>query len=353
MTEVADPDPGEEGFHKLRVAAIRREAADSVSLLLDVPEALKARFAYRAGQYVTLRVTLDGKRLSRCYSMSTAPETDAAMRITVKRVEDGRVSRWITDTLEPGAMLEVMEPAGRFCLRRDEGALLLFAAGSGITPIFSLAKAALAGTTRPVSMVYANRDRDSAIFAGELEALAAAHPDRFRLIHWLDAERGLPDAAGLGALGVPEPGADFYICGPAPFMDAVEALAFAVGANREHVFIERFVSPPDEDAPPVMPAGAAEESAVCETLGVTLHGKEHMLDYAPGETIVQAAFRAGLYLPVSCLSGTCATCMAKVSRGAVAMEVNDVLTPGEVEAGYVLCCQGRPTARHVSVIFET
>lgn len=356
MPDLANADPAfageEDGFHTLRIASIQREAGDSVSLILDIPPALKARFAYRAGQYVTLRVMLDGKRLSRCYSMSTAPETDPAMRITIKRVDDGRVSRWITESVQAGDRLEAMEPAGRFCLRRDEGALLLFAAGSGITPILSLAKAALAATARPVTMVYANQDRDRIIFAEELDALALAYPDRFRLVHWLDTERGLLDPAGLRALDVLEPGADFYICGPAPFMDVVEAVVLESGADREHVFVERFVSPPDEDEPPVVPPGAVAESALCETLTVTVHGQGHVVDYEAGETIVQAAFRAGLYLPVSCLSGSCATCMAKIVKGAVAMEANDVLTPSEVEQGYVLCCQGRPTAREVSVVFE-
>jgi 3-ketosteroid 9alpha-monooxygenase subunit B len=341
-----------EGFYPIRVAAVEREANEAVSIILDLPAALEPHFAYRAGQYVTLRVTLDGKALRRCYSMSTAPETDRTMRITVKRVEDGRVSRWVNDQLEPGDIVDVMPPAGIFCLRRDEGLLLLFAGGSGITPILSLAKAALASTARPVTLVYANRDRASAIFAGELDALASAHGDRLRLIHWHDAESGLIDKAAVRALGVLVPDADLYICGPAGFMTVVEAAALASGADLDHIFTERFVSPPDEDHLAVPTGDAVTMSQVCESLVITLRGKAHVIPYEAGDTIVEAARRAGVHPPVSCQMGACATCMAKVLAGSVAMFCNDALTPAEVGQGYILTCQGLPTSREVSVLFE-
>jgi 3-ketosteroid 9alpha-monooxygenase subunit B len=350
--DAAAPKGDEDGFMPIRIAAVTREAGDTVSLTLDIPPALAERFAYRAGQYVTLRVPIGGRRLSRCYSMSSAPETDAAMRITIRRIDQGRVSGWATETLEVGDVVDVMPPNGRFCLREHDGALLLFGAGVGITPILSLAKAALTRTRRAVTLVYANRDRGSILFAAELDALAQAHRDRFTLIHWLDAERGLVDAPGLRGLGVLVPDADHYICGPAPFMDIVEALALESGADREHVFVERFVSPPDDEAMPEASAAEQAESEVCERLTITLHGKTIELDYRPGETIVESAWRAGVRPPISCLQGACATCMAKLVKGRVEMRVNDVLTPGEIADGYVLTCHGLPVSREVEIIYE-
>lgn len=284
--------------------------------------------------------------------MSTAPETDDFLRVTVKRVEDGRVSRWINQALKPGDMLDVMPPAGRFCLRRDEGGLVLLGGGSGITPLLSLAKAALAGTARPVTLVYANRDRDSIIFAAEFDALAQSHGERFRLIHWIDSERGFIDEASLRQLGIHDPTADYYICGPAAFMDLVEAAVLQVRADRDHVFVERFVSPPDGDAPAIPVETVAPAGERCETLTVSLRGQTQEIVYQEGDTILQAAWEAGLRPPLSCLQGNCATCMARITQGSVTMYANNALTPSEVEQGYVLTCQAIPTARHVAILYE-
>jgi 3-ketosteroid 9alpha-monooxygenase subunit B len=351
-TSAVPTESDADDFYSIAVAAVRRELEDTVSLVLDIPETLRERFAYRAGQYVTLRVAIDGRRLSRSYSMSSAPQTDDALRITIKRVEDGRVSRWITESLRAGDSLEVMPPAGRFCLRRDDGPLVLLGGGSGITPLISLAKAALATTARPVSLLFANRDHGSIIFARELDELAAAYRDRFRLIHWLDSEQGFLDADRLGALGIFAPDADFYICGPTAFMEIVEAAVLPTGADREHIFVERFVSPPDETAAPADGATSVA-SETCETLTLVLRGTESVINHRPGEVIVEAAWRAGIRPPVSCLLGSCATCMARVTRGTVRMRGNDVLMPSEVAEGYVLTCQGVPTSREVTVVYES
>ncbi|WCT73473.1 ferredoxin--NADP reductase [Sphingomonas naphthae] len=342
-----------DGYHALRIGAVVREAADIVSLVIDVPGALAERFRYRAGQYVTLRVAIGGQRLARCYSMSTAPESDAGLRVTIKRIAGGRVSRWAVEEAAAGAAISVMPPAGRFCLRPHDGPLRLFAGGIGITPILSLAKAALATTARAVTLIHANHDRAGIAFAGELAALAAAYPGRFTLIDWIDAERGLIDPAAVRSIAPFAPNADHYICGPAPFMAMIEATLIADGADREHVFIERFVSPPDaiDDAADASPAQAAD-SAVCEAIILVLRGQSHMIDHAPGETIVQAAYRNDIRVPISCLEGACATCVARVTEGRVEMIANSALTLREVEQGYALTCQALPTARSVTVIYD-
>ncbi|MET0239183.1 MAG: ferredoxin--NADP reductase [Sphingobium sp.] len=334
-------------FHALRVADVRRETTDTVSLVLDIPPALKAAFAYRAGQYVTVRADVGGQTLVRCYSMSSAPETDADLRITVRKVPGGAVSPWLVDDVKPGDIVPVIAPAGRFCLRDGERPLVLIGGGSGITPLLSLAKAALTGG-RQVTLVYANRDRDNVIFADELDALGS---DRFTPIHWIDAERGLIDGAGLAALGVLDAGADFYICGPDGLMDIAQAAALGAGADPDHVFLERFVSGPAAEPEDVAtPDAAAGEG--CQTLTFQWRGRTVEAAYVEGYPILAIARDAGLAIPFSCLAGACATCMGRLKSGTAIMEANSVLTPREVEQGYILTCQAIPTSRHVTVEFD-
>ena len=163
-------------FHPLRIQRIVAETDDARSYVLDVPDELRDAFAYDAGQFCTFRVLVDGEPQLRCYSMSSAPGVDPDLQVTVKRVPDGRVSNWMHDRLAEGDEIEVTLPAGVFCLEPGEGDLVLFAAGSGVTPVFSLVKTALATTRRRVHLFYANRDRESTIFAAALDALAEAHP---------------------------------------------------------------------------------------------------------------------------------------------------------------------------------
>lgn len=335
-------------FHPLRIAEVRREGGDAVSLVLDVPEALTPAFAYRAGQYLTFRFAIDGKQLTRSYSMSSAPETDPALRVTIKRVEGGRVSNWIADTLRPGDTVEAMVPAGLFCLRSEDAPIVLLGGGSGITPLLSLAKSALATTAREVALVYANRDRASVIFSEELDALAAAYPDRFALTHWFDDERGLFSGEGLSPLA----GSHVYICGPDAFMDVAEKAARSVGAEEGRIFIERFVSPLDADELPLTAADFMKQGRVCETIHAQLRRDEAEGPYSEGDTLLEAARRIGLRPPSSCHAGACATCIAKLVEGSAGMWVNDVLTDQEVADGYILTCQAVPTSKTVVFRYE-
>lgn len=335
-------------FHLLRIAEVRRECGEAVSLVLDVPDALRPTFAYRAGQYLTFRFTIDGKQLTRSYSMSSAPEIDPALRVTIKRVEGGRVSNWIADTLQPGDSVEAMAPAGHFCLQPRDNPIVLLGGGSGITPLFSLAKSALAATERQVALIYANRDRASVIFPEELEALAMAYRDRFALTHWLDDERGLFSGESLPSLT----GADVYICGPDAFMEVAEKAARAAGAENGHIFIERFVSPLDADELPLTAADFMKQGRVCETILARLRRDEAEGPYRDGDTLLEAARRIGLRPPSSCHAGACATCIAKLIEGSAKMWVNDVLTEQEVADGYILTCQAVPTSTKVVFRYE-
>src|SRR4051794_17346459 len=209
MNEITDVD----GFAPVRIKRVVRETADAVSLVLDVPDDRSADFSYRAGQFLTLRVNVDGRELRRCYSMSSAP-IEEELRITVKRDPGGLVSNWINDVAAEGAELHVAPPEGRFVLRDDGTAdeLVAFAGGSGITPIISLVRAALATTTRRVRVFYANRGRDSVIFACALAKLAEAHGDRLTIEYHYDDDSGVVSASAIEDFVQSVGGADYYVC---------------------------------------------------------------------------------------------------------------------------------------------
>jgi ferredoxin-NADP reductase len=340
------------GFHRLRVARVIRETPDAVTLVLDVPGDLAAAYAYAAGQFCNLRVEVGGQAHVRCYSMSSAPAVDDELRVTVKRVPGGMVSTWLVEQLSAGDEVEVSPPAGFFQLTGSDAELVAYAAGSGITPVMSLVKTALATTRRPVRLLYANRARDDVIFGAELDALAADQPGRLSLTHRLDVEEGFVDAAALRAFlgeGAATDG-EHYICGPAPFMDVVEQTLLSLGADPRALHIERY-TPAELPARPVEAAAGEAAAGAPTRVTIELDGRTESTDHHPGTTILQTAREMGMSPPFSCESGSCATCMARLLQGEVAMFVNNALTPDEVEEGWVLTCQSVPTTPAVHVVY--
>ncbi|GAA3205061.1 ferredoxin--NADP reductase [Actinocorallia longicatena] len=328
-------------FQRATVLRIVRETDDALTFVL-APEG--GPFAYRAGQFCTFRVPLDGTDHLRSYSMSSAPETDTELMTTVKRVPGGRISNWLHENVSEGDVLELTRPAGVFCLRETEEPLLGFSGGSGITPILSLAKSALAGTDRRVRLLCADRDRDALIFDKELTALAERYPGRLEVVRHLDAEDGYVDAAAVAEFVGADAGADCYVCGPEPFMDVVEASLPGPGT----LFIERFGAPaavPAEEA-----AGSPAEAD--GEIRIVLGRKRATVPRHAGETLLQSARRAGLAPPFSCEAGNCATCIARLTEGSATMRVNDALTEDEIAEGYILTCQGVPDSPSVTVVYE-
>jgi 3-ketosteroid 9alpha-monooxygenase subunit B len=325
------------------------ETADARSLVLEVPEALRGRFAYRAGQFLGFRLPVEGRRLVRCYSLASAPGVDTEWKVTVKRVAGGRVSNWIHDAVREGDVLEVLPPAGRFCLAERDSELVLFGGGSGITPLISLLKTALSRTRRRVRLLYANRDADSIIFRAELDEWRGRHPGRLEVVHRLDALHGFADEAAVRSHAGGQLRADFYVCGPGPFMELVEHTLRGLGVPGERIFVERFEyaadGTPRAAAAPV-PDAAGESRTVAV---VRLDGAEREVPMRPGETVVQAARRAGLEPPTSCEEGYCACCMARLREGAGQMKANDVLTAAQLAEGWVLTCQLVPTSPRLRV----
>jgi 3-ketosteroid 9alpha-monooxygenase subunit B len=333
----------------LRVARVIDETHDTRTLVLEVPPELAARFRFRAGQFLSFKVPWQGKVLTRSYSLSSSPDCDAEHKVTVKRVEGGRVSQWMNDAVKVGDRLFVTPPAGLFVLNEKRRRIVLFAGGSGITPVISLVKSALATTERRLELVYANRDARSIIFERELAELAARHPGRLRVVHSLDDRDGLLDVDRVKRLVVDASEADFYLCGPGAFMDTVERALAALHVPSEQVHIERFVSPADPDQAVREAIESAPDEGVPEAITVVLDGREHEVPYRAGERVLEAVRRAGLEPPFSCEEGYCSCCMAKLARGKVKMAANDCLTPDLLAEGWVLTCQAQCTSQHVRI----
>jgi 3-ketosteroid 9alpha-monooxygenase subunit B len=331
-------------FAPLRIKRVVRETSDAVSLILDVPAHCSQKFRYEAGQFLTLRVTVGGQDLRRCYSMSSAPVEDD-MQITIKRDPGGLVSNWLNDTAAEGGEIHAAPPDGRFLLRATSDEIVAFAGGSGITPIMSLVRTALANSARRIRLFYANRSRDSVIFADALDRLADAHADRLVIEHHYDDDSGVVTPAAVESFIAGGGDADYYICGPGPFMDTVEAAVLNSGAPRQRVHLERF-----EVAP--VPADAAAGSGTTEEVVIELDRQTTTAQYRPGNTLLQTARIAGLRAPSSCETGSCGTCMARIVTGSARMRNNDALDDDEVADGWVLTCQSLPTSRTVHVVYE-
>ncbi len=338
--------PADHGYHTLRVADVVRETAEASSFVLDVPGELRRAFAYRSGQFCTFRVWVGGIPHIRCYSMSSSPAVDRELRVTVKRTPDGAVSNWMNDHLAPGDLVEVARPAGFFSLGEGAGDIMAFSAGSGITPVLSLLKTALATTSRRAALLYANRDEDAIIFRSELDVLRNGHDPRFTLRHHLDVDQGLISSEAIRRFTEAANDPEFYICGPGPFMDIVESTLVEDGVDAGRIHIERFT--PETWVPEVEVGDQAPGEA---RVTIELDGRTESTEYRPGTTILQTARQMGMSPPFSCEAGSCATCMARLLEGTATMHVNNALTDDEVVEGWVLTCQALPTSPLVRVAY--
>jgi len=335
-------------FHALAVKQVVDETDDTRTFVLDVPDDLAEVYRYRPGQFCTFRVRIGGDEHFRCYSMSSAPETDGHLAVTVKRVPGGTVSNWFNDKVAVGDPVDASPPTGTFCLSEGGRPLVGFCGGSGITPVISLAKSALASTGRTVRLLYASREPGSVIFDEALRSLEMQSPDRLEVRRHFDSVSGFPRPAVVLDVVGGQPDADFYICGPGPFMDLVEETLLGAGVAPESILIERFVTPEPGESPPVGDTDVPEPA----TIVLQLQGRRHVVAYHPGDTVLETARRAGLPAPYSCEAGSCATCMALLHEGSVTMRANNALTSDEVDEGWVLTCQSVPTSPSLRIEYE-
>ena len=351
-------------FHKLRVADLRRETPDAVSIVFDIPPGLQRDYRFAGGQYLTLRTAIEGEEVRRSYSICSGPD-DGELRIAVKRVDGGLFSTWANSGIHPGDMLDVMTPTGRFGVAPapGEGRVHVgFAAGSGITPILSIMRGIL--SREPDSRVflfYGNRSMGDMLFRADLEELKDRYMGRLSVFHVLSQEQqdvpvlnGRLDTAKVRLLlrhMVPAAAVDHaFLCGPSSMSDEIETTLLDLGLKPEQVHVERFVSTlGGQPRPKPVPVQADAPHAVAV---LTADGKRSEVPVAAGESVLDAALRAGLDLPYACKGGMCSTCRARVLDGAVTMAVNFSLEPWELAAGFVLTCQAQPTSPRVVIDYD-
>lgn len=353
-------------FHPLRIADVRRETADAVSIAFDVPASLQREYRFHPGQYLTLRQRIGGEELRRSYSICTAPD-DGDLRIAVKRVEGGLFSEYANAELRAGASIDVMTPTGRFGLippAAQPQTYVAIAAGSGITPILSILRGRLAAEPgSDAFLFYGNRNSADVLFRDTLEDMKDRYLSRFSLFYVLSRERqdvpvlnGRLDAEKVRLLLrhiVPagEVG-HVFICGPAGMAEEIEPALTALGIAPACIHVERFVSALGGAPRARPPRAEATTAAVIATAGIIADGRRAEIPIHASETILEAALRAGLDLPYACKGGMCSTCRARVLEGGVAMDLNFALEPAEVQAGFALTCQARPTTPRVVVDYD-
>src|ERR1700691_30838 len=362
-------------FHPLKVTAVERIAQDAACVTVAIPSTLRDAYAFHAGQYVTVRRMIEGREERRTYSIVTAPGGEV-LKLGIRHQLRGRMSGNLAASLRAGDMLDVGTPMGRFRTSispEREHSYVAFAAGSGITPILSLATDILAREPRSrFTLIYGNRSISRTMFLEETLALKNRYIERFSVHFVMSREpqqtewlNGRIDGAKVRELAhhMTEIAAadEYLICGPGDMVDEVRTALKALNGDAPIRF-ERFAagaaaasSSSGAALPPLPPAAAAarEPQDVLATISVVMDGRRRSFPMASGDaSVLAAAERAGLELPFSCRSGICATCRARITDGAAVMTHNIALEPWETEAGFVLCCQARPTTRTLDISYD-
>lgn len=354
-------------FHKLKITDIRRETPEAVSIAFAVPPELRDDYRFSPGQHLTLRRDCDGQDIRRSYSICAGLD-DGELRVAVKKVEGGIFSTLCNDAMQPGDLIDVMTPQGRFGVVPDPDAsrnYLAVAAGSGITPILSLLRSTLMREPNSrFALIYGNRTSKNIIFKEALEDLKDQFLGRLVVHHVLSREQqdielfnGRVDADKIETLlksFAPANEIDHaFLCGPGAMIEEAKAALLRLGTPDSNIHIEYFST----DGLPIAPRRALATDAVAEDKPVahariTLHGSAYDVPMFDGETVIDAGERMGLEMPYSCRGGMCCTCRAKLVSGDVEMALNYSLEPWEMEAGYVLTCQARPLTPQIAVDYD-
>ena len=344
-------------FYTLKVSQVRKLTPDSVAISLRVPEALQETFSFTAGQYVTFRHFKDGEEIRRAYSIASRPGEED-LTVGIKKVPGGAFSVYANETLRAGDSLEVMPPEGRFIYQPESGSscVLALAAGSGITPIMSIIKTALADRSDSrVVLAYGNRSPQETMFRDEIEQLKSEYADRFTVYYLFSRDR--EDGSLFGRI---ESGTvNFitrnkhqdlsfdrcYLCGPQAMIEMAEETLIGQGVPKERIFHELFTAAEVADT-------LKDELEGKTALTVTLDGVQHQLVMDQKSLVLDAVIRAKIDAPYSCQGGVCSTCIARVTEGEASMVKNQILTPGEIAEGLILTCQAHPTTSVLKVDYD-
>jgi len=339
--------------YQLRVREIVRETEDACSIVFDLPAGAEHDFSYRPGQFLTLQLPGADGPVARCYSLCSSPHVDEGLlKVAVKRVRDGIGSNWINDNLAPGQTVDCLVPAGVFTPKSLDEDLLLFAGGSGITPIMSILKSALYAGSGKVVLVYANQHENAVIFAGELRDLAERYPDRLHVIHWLESLQGLPTRAQLKAFAAPFTSYSSFVCGPSPFMESVSHSLRELGVPPARIHVERFQSLAENPFLAVAAAPVDEPGGRTASLQVELDGETHTFEWPAQAKLLDFLLDKGLKAPFSCRQGACSACACIVSEGEVTMLHNEILEQDDLDEGFVLACQSLPVSDVVKIRYS-
>jgi len=354
-------------FYKLKVKEVKKETKDTISILLEVPSELKITFQYSAGQYLTIKKIINGTELRRSYSICSAPHENE-LRVAVKKIKDGQMSGFLNDSLKEGEELEVMAPAGNFTANIIEGKQLhvAFAAGSGITPIISIAKEILKKEAKSeFHLYYGNKNIDSIIFKKELDSLEAEYKKifgkRFRVYHYLSQDNASDNFYGgritedvLREAIRKHLRADyFYLCGPEQLILSARDILISKAIEERQIHFELFTT--SELSKAISNSGSSEVSKGLSgkaKVKVILDGQESEFEMDPKDSVLHAAIDQGLDVPYACQGGTCCTCQALLVEGNVKMDLNMVLSEEEIEKGFVLTCQSHPTTGSIIINYD-
>lgn len=354
-------------FHKIRVKEVRKETNDAVSVALDIPSDLSQTFQFTEGQYLTFRIFQGGEEIRRSYSICSCP-LDHEWRVAIKKVRDGKFSSFANDALKAGDTLEVMPPMGKFHTPLDasmQRSYVMFAAGSGITPILSLIKTILrTETLSHLTLFYSNKSTGSIIFKEELEGLKNKFLGRLSL-HYLLSREKMDSELFQGRLDkdkcqslihtIPQilNADEYFLCGPLEMIESVKETLLGSGIEKKKIHFELFTIPGMEK---IIAADADSEKVSSGPFGhveVKADGVTISFDLQyDGQNILDAAIAQGADLPYACKGGVCSTCKAKLTEGIVEMNRNYALEEDEVEDGFILTCQSHPRSGKLVVDFD-
>lgn len=343
-------------FYALKIKEVIRETPEAVSLSFEVPEDLKEKFSYKAGQYITLRTSIDGKEVRRAYSLCSAPGS-GEYKVTVKEVEGGTFSVLANNKLKAGDTLEVHPPEGKFVFEpgKTPSNYAAFAAGSGITPVLSIIKSVLG--KEPGSkfvLVYGNKTNEATIFYRELLELQTKFPDRL-FIEFVysrtreeDAHFGRIEASTVNYVVSNKfkesAFKSFYLCGPEEMINTVTSILENKGVSKENIHFELFT---------IEETGAVETAVEGKVeLTVLVDDEETVLIMDSKETVLEAALDNDLDVPYSCQGGICSSCIARIKEGKAEMRKNQILTDGEIAEGLILTCQAQPTTPTLKIDYD-
>ena len=354
-------------FHSLKIKEIIKETADAKSFIFSIPEKLKKQFAYTSGQFIIMKLTIDGKEYKRSYSMSSSPLEDK-LQISVKRIKDGIVSNYLNDHLKEGDEILVFPPSGNFYkkpLQNVKTNYIFFAGGSGITPIYSIIKSQLNKyPNNNIKLIYANRDPEAIIFYKHLETLKKDFPERFLLTHIVSqASAGWNGMIGLLDSGkiklfleekqkFPTASAEYFICGPSPFMDLVGHELQRYDIPKKQLHLEKFISIGGDGHLVIIGDGASEIDFKESNVAALLDGKDNKVSCDKEVTILDAMLFAGVNAPYSCREGVCAMCMAKLTKGKVQMHNTQSLSETDICDNRILTCQATCLTKDVEISYD-